>query len=507
MAEMTKVVYEELLARAAELDEVWEWLSVLPPINPPCDLAEAVDPTNQLRQSAKNILRELTTFVDRRAKLATALRNASTYYDYQDWDASEAIRRSTSVSPVAMPVGGDIRPDFDPAMLGDFGKLPMPPEIEDGLVGLMQLADQLHASDQGDSLEWAVTQWKGIANFLQDVRDQTFREFTEWEGDTATKVNSCFTDYRNWLDGMVTNCKMFADQAKKIKQAFLSLKPQHVWGEHFAGAAPTMHYEQRSDYLAFEQWYLTDPKGRLPRLMQIYQSLAKQSEELRRTFSDAASVPQINPGPLPGAIQVDPDKPFVPIPEPDTDPHHWEPLVPAPRPDQHTDYIPDIIHPAKKPKKPDPTPGPTPTPGGFHGLPTMPSMPMMPAAKTDPKLAEAVNGPTGAPSRPQGGSLGGGAKPASFGGAMPLQPPSVEGDPASRPAAGAGSGNLGRGGVPGGAGGAVGGGMGGGVPGQGGQGAAKGKRAQGQEESLYTEEREWTEGLIGRRRVKDAPDK
>jgi hypothetical protein len=45
-----------------------------------------------------------------------------------------------------------------------------------------------------------------------------------------------------------------------------------------------------------------------------------------------------------------------------------------------------------------------------------------------------------------------------------------------------------------------------GAPGAG-QNQAKGKRAQQDQEALYTEERAWTEGVIGRRRAKDAPDK
>ena len=40
--------------------------------------------------------------------------------------------------------------------------------------------------------------------------------------------------------------------------------------------------------------------------------------------------------------------------------------------------------------------------------------------------------------------------------------------------------------------------------GQGGDG--KGKRVQGTEESLYSEERPWTEGVIGNRRRKDVSD-
>ncbi|WP_156745563.1 hypothetical protein [Mycobacterium sp. E1319] len=52
--------------------------------------------------------------------------------------------------------------------------------------------------------------------------------------------------------------------------------------------------------------------------------------------------------------------------------------------------------------------------------------------------------------------------------------------------------------------------MGGGMAPMGGQGqqnSAKGKRVQSEEESLYTEERQWTEGVIGNRPRKAGPEK
>jgi hypothetical protein len=133
-------------------------------------------------------------------------------------------------------------------------------------------------------------------------------------------------------------------------------------------------------------------------------------------------------------------------------------------------------------------------------VPNLPSMPKTPPT-TEPNLDDALTDWHRAGS-PQGG---GGLKPASVGAvpSIPLQPWGDErGGVTGRPGAGPGSP---RRGVPGG--GAMGGGMGG-APTQGaGQGAGKGKRVQAEEdESLYTEEREWTEGLIGRRRVKETPD-
>ena len=90
----------------------------------------------------------------------------------------------------------------------------------------------------------------------------------------------------------------------------------------------------------------------------------------------------------------------------------------------------------------------------------MPAMPLQPAVE-----AEGVRGgASGAAGRPDLGSLARGASP-GMGGGGPMGMPM---------GAGAGAG------------------------GQGGDG--KSKRIEGTEEALYTEDREWTEGIIGRRR-------
>jgi hypothetical protein len=110
------------------------------------------------------------------------------------------------------------------------------------------------------------------------------------------------------------------------------------------------------------------------------------------------------------------------------------------------------------------------------------------------------------PNLPKDG--GGGVKPASVeaGGAFgaPLGTWEGGGEANSRLAgAGPGSGAAGRGGL------GASGGMGA-VPGAGSQsdkGGSKGKRIQGDgDEEVYTEDRAWTEGVIGLRYSEDVPD-
>jgi hypothetical protein len=177
------------------------------------------------------------------------------------------------------------------------------------------------------------------------------------------------------------------------------------------------------------------------------------------------------------------------------------------------------VNPEDDSNLPDLPIGPTDPSANMPMMPTMPTMPSAgmggtPQMPPTPDAQGLVDKAMQKSGLSKGGA--GGVKPASFGGAggvgmpkMPLQG-AGDGEASSRPAAaapGAASAGLGKG-LPG-AGGA-GGGMGGGMPmgGHGDKGGSKGKRVQGaDEESLYTEERQWTEGVIGNRPRKGPAEK
>jgi hypothetical protein len=171
-------------------------------------------------------------------------------------------------------------------------------------------------------------------------------------------------------------------------------------------------------------------------------------------------------------------------------------------------YIPDPADVPDTPDIPD-----IPTDGGGTGLPQMPMMPSLPMTPSTPATPDTQSMLDNAMKKagagaPKGGV--GGVKPASVGGAggmggMPKLPLGASGDggeTSARPAAaapGVNTAGLGKG-LPGAG---AGGGMGG-MPmsgaGGGGDKGAKGNRVKGAEEdALYTEERAWTEGVIGNR--------
>jgi hypothetical protein len=166
---------------------------------------------------------------------------------------------------------------------------------------------------------------------------------------------------------------------------------------------------------------------------------------------------------------------------------------------------PDRSKPIPQPE-PEPGPEPEPEPLPDAGLPPLPGTPSVPSTATpsmptDSKLTGALKDLKGSPGYPVAG-----LKPASVGAGaasvppMPLRP-WINSEAASRPAAAHAGPGLGRG-IPAGYA-ALGGGGAGmpmGAPAGQGQANKQGKRAQQQDKSLYTEDRPWTEPLIGQQR-------
>jgi hypothetical protein len=303
---------------------------------------------------------------------------------------------------------------------------------------------------------------------------------------------------------MVAFSGQIAEQAKTIAAEFRDLRKWHVYVDDIRSQTRyhRVKYEWK-DFKEVEEYIKTQStSGSQVWIIRFYKQATDESARLLAEFKGKAGLPiaQVNPDRPPPPSKIKPPAPWKPAARPsDSDIAKSHILKPPARPE----WLPDDD---------GPTPGPTPS-GDQGGMPAMPMMPMMPSTPStpqpDPALADALKDlkPQGAPGLPHGG----GVKPASFGGAgmptvPPLQPWGDDGATAKAAGAGpgAGPGALGRG-VP--AAGGMGGGMGGGAPAQAGDKGGKGKRVQGDEEALYTEDRAWTEGVIGRRRSKDGSDK
>jgi hypothetical protein len=503
---MMKVEYEEIMARAALLERpIGSGIPTEIP-RPPCTLALVLKATKVLADGAEDMRKYLAEFDTVRLTLAQSLRNAAKAYRRVDEDAAEALRNETPVPGAALlgSVGDTSRSGMLGAGALGAGVDPTRDEIIDGLHSVEDIAWQLEQPDQGASFNRFADQWAKHREQLRLAARERFDPFREWEGDAASTVFANFEAQRKWLETMVTFSGQLADQAETIAVEFRELRKRHVYTSDIRSSTRyhRVKYEWK-DFKEVEEYIKSQSaSGSQTWILNFYKETTEESARLMTEFRGKAGLPitAVNPDRPPAPTKLKPPTPWKPAVRPsDLDIAKSHILKPPARPE----WLPDHD---------EPKPVPTPDNGG-SATPSTPSMPMMPTMPStpqtnDPALADALKDlkGQGAPSLPHGG---GGVKPASVGGAgVPAAPLQAWGDggATARPAAaGAGPGSLG-GGVPG-AGGAMGGGMpAGGAPGQGAKDGGKGKRVQGEEDqSLYTEERPWTEGVIGLRSAKETP--
>ncbi|OCB22703.1 hypothetical protein A5674_25330 [Mycobacterium malmoense] len=483
MTQTLNVEYDELMQRAAELEEP------LPPPpagdpQPTSALPIAIGAATQLAMSATTI-REYLGYCEREYKrLAKSLRNAAKAYEEVDEEAAQSINNTLS-GPGATGVAAgngqmmiNCDPDEDWGMdLPKPSPPPPPPPFEYPYYEVRQAAYDIEAPDQGVAFLEFSRQWDAYQLTLQEQTIKRFRPFMNWESDSQVLVEQNFEQHRSYIFAMVQYCLQISKQAKAVYDAHKKARWEHP--------APY-------DIESCDSWYKKymtegDPYGYMPMIMTWYRDLQKKSEEVLGAYVREANLPlaPVTPKNPPVATRI------------------------APPPDPNQPGEDDGIFPGF------PTDG---LPGDDGGVPAAPMMPTLPTggmpkapdqAAMTAAMKDAMKGGAGAPK-------GAGMKPASLGGgggagapSMPLQP-AVDSEAVSRPAGAApGAAAPGRA-MPGG-GGATAGGMGGGMAPMGGAGQnqnqGKGKRVQSEDESLYTEERAWTEGVIGNRPRKTAADK
>lgn len=468
---------DELLARAAELEQP---ITGQPAGNPaaPCSLSMITKAAQQIALSADNMRLYLGVGERERLRLAESLRNAAKAYEDADEGAADALNTDGTVSVVK---AGSASEDTGQAMLNDTLSLMAQPEPFP-YYPVRVVAQEIVQLDQGTAFLDFADAWEAYQRALLEARYR-FRPFQHWLSESSNAVEMNFDSQRSWLDSMATLCGQMATQARTVVSA-------HRWAvkEH-----PTLARIEEVDKIWVE--YSSNDLFRRVLWPQVktqleaqYAECQRKSEEVLTEYEKRAALPlaPLSPPKPPPAHRIDPP--------PKPDPGDGGRIAPT-NPEDGLPLDDSLL--------PDPT--------GMPMMPMMPSIPSMPSAPTDARLTAALKDLKKGPGLPTGA----GVKPASFGGGgvpgMPLQPSAEPEAATSRPAGAAGPAAAGVGrGLPG-AGGAIGGGMGGmapmgGAPGGQGQGAGKGKRTQTEDESLYTEERPWTEGVVGRRRAKDAPD-
>lgn len=456
---------DELLARAAELEAP---IPGMPSENPqaPCSLAMTVAAAQQLGLSADNMRIYLTVGHRESLRLAQSLRNAAAAFEDTEEAAEQALNSGTSVAAVTP---APVEEAFDPAMLPDTPVVAMTGGPEE-YMDLTQRFFDFENGDQGAAFLAFADAWEAYERALLEAHYR-FRPFEHWDGDASYAVEANFDSHRSWLNQMAAMCATMANDARGVAEAQRWSQSWHV------GPPDKMIRHAQMVYLESQCRRVTDTKGR-QMYMTMLAEVQRLSDDAMAEYIQRAALPlaPLNPATPPAAYKIEPP----PEPEPDTDPGDGigdDPYNGLPLDDE---YLPD----------------PTGMPGvPSAGMPTTPDDTAMLDALDDawddePAL---LTGAGVSPASVGGGGVGRGTA------SIPLQPwGSPDGN--SRPAAAA-SGREGLGRIPG-AGAAMGGaGMGmapmGGAPGAQGQGANKGKRAQRNDEPLYTEDRAWSGGIIG----------
>lgn len=469
MTKTLNVEHAELVARAGELEAP---IAGVPSDNghAPCALELATRAAQQLAFSADNMRIYLHAGEREHARLAQSLRNAAKAYQELDELAADALDNDTSVAaaPAAAPAHAELD-DAEPAVLASMVSLrgldPIP------YYPVKEAAKALMQGDQGRSLLDFADEWAAYLRTLSQASFR-FRPFSEWDSEASDAVERHFDLDRNWLDHMARLCGQLSTEARKLVAA-------HRWAvsEH-----PTLEKLRQLD----ERWISNQSvpgweRWGKPALLRVYAEYQAKSEAVLAEYEQRVELGPVNPPRPPVAYKIE-----VPS-APDLRPGPG--LEPLPLPDGG---LPDGGLPN----------GGLPSLGG--PMPVLPSG-ATPSMPTDSTLTKDSKNLKVVPDLPKGA----GVKPASVGAggaglpAMPKMPlqRAQDSTAVSRPGAITGGGvpvpaayaalNKGVGtGMPMGA-----------APAGHGQEGGKAKRVQHGDEAIYTEDRAWTEGVIGRRRA------
>jgi hypothetical protein len=440
-------------------------------------------------------------------RLAESLDATRAAYQAVDTASQQSLERDGSkpITVMTQPVS----PEPVPAPPG---QVPAPAAIAPGGFATPPIVQQqLDAGDQGVSLRSSADLWKGFAGQIRGAAPAFEGHVGDWEGMAAEAAYSKFNSYRAWLDKLANSWEELSTEATRLADVHNRITEAHrPLAETYAQA---------------EQKLTTATDGAaVAALFSQMQRAQAASEELVGQYAAAMSPKVIQP-------ESPPDSGLDPTAA-TRDPNARDPKGRADRDGSKGG------------------PGES-TPGGGGAPATQPAPTAeptggQPAGNQQPTASAPSSG--GAPAgggSPSGGGAPSGGMPGGLPGAGPSTGvPKLPEDPSLEPAAlgGAGAGGGGGGGggpsmplspavgaetvaptaptraasttpVAGSAGAAPGGAMGGGMAPM--HGAAHGNQGKEKrrdpnlspDEDLYTEDRPWTEAVIGNRRRRDVQDK
>ena len=516
-----RVVADDLRGRATAIDaEPWPDNDAHSNPSAPCELQLAVDATNHLRWNYLGLIVYSEAGKAESKRLTETLINVADAYTELDGTAGHSFTGGPPPAPVP------VKPCSTPAPPHP-GQITDPPAVDPGSGNVVETQQQLLAGDQGQSLTALAGSFAARAAKL-DAKAQAFNVAgLNWEGNAAEAADTRFGAMASWIEDLATTWGVLAGQAQRIATAH--------------GVAVAAHTPVHTEYVqlmeqAFQLWssgQLTPEKKTA--IEERLKELNEESEAIRKLYAQNATITAASPSDIPsGAIdptsvsaierpRTGPDVPANAPAAPDGGPGNSASAPsPSPSPPPTPNTTP-VSNPAGTPKAAQPTgasqgtgsgspsgggapSGGSPAGGGAPSGGGLPSRPPgggrdMPKLPNDPSIRRAAASGGGA----GGGSGGGGGGAPS----MPLQP--NVGGVSVGPAPAAGGAGAGAGPTAASPGGGGMGGMGampmdGAGHGQGGEKEKKRAPGLAPDEDIYTEDRPWTEAVIGNRRRRDVQD-
>lgn len=500
---------DDLRAKAAQIVAICsQALPELAPTSPPDSLSTSQTAVDNLNQNAKTLAVHEAYGRVQGMRLAETLRLVADAYATVDQNAMDninnAIPGEAPAPPAPVTPGSN---DLPEPPLPEPLPIPRGPDTGEYL-DVPTTQSQLLGPDQTASLQAAAASWLAHSAELAEEAAAFETSSVNWEGEAADAAYRKFNDYRGFLVGLSGAWARLAGEAEDIAAAHAS-----AVGEHTPIAA---QYEALQAQL---QAAILNG-GSAARVIQLQmEELQQQSEELRHQYAREAQPRDVNPPepptntgspPTPVRGNGDPRQPARQLQgqggggQPGAASEAAQQAAPQDAPVSPMSAAEQAGQGAPQggssPGGGSPSGGSpgggqggSPSGGAPGGAPS--SIPGL--GKGDPKLP---NDPSLRPAGAGGGGSGGG------GGGMPTSPlqPAVGAEtvaptPISAPGAPAASGGSGGGG-------AAGGGMGGGMApmmgaGRGGGESGDKKRNPqlSQDEDLYTEDRPWTEAVVGNR--------
>ncbi|MCB0933127.1 MAG: hypothetical protein KDB71_14680 [Mycobacterium sp.] len=489
----------------------------------PCALDSAESAASTLNRDAENLIDEQNQLTEERNRICDYMCEGASRYMGTVEASAEALN-GTVGGGAGMSTAGSA-PLTPPSLNPFFPPLPRrpltPPPAATAPGGYSEVPTTeaaISAPDTGTSLGAALTAWMANASTLQSTAAALPMAFSDWEGRAAEAASARIRALKAKLMTLAEDWQALAAKGNGFLGAHTALKASHH----------SVYEEYVALKLAWEQAFKNNNADALAAITQRLQQTQQESDEIRREYEQAAQLP---PGPVPhdsGGKSTTSESGGRPTQRGNREQRSIGnsaaasdsgEIGPSPgtRPGQPGSGSPDATGAPTRPESlPEgnegkqlgqppsggappgglPSGGPPPGAGMPGGLPgTMPG-----AGTPEPKP---LSPPAGAGGGKGGGGAGAGGGGKGAGGGMggrPLSPAAVAVGPTpTSQGAGPGPGTPDRAPVGTGA-------VGAGMPMMGhGAGHNQGKEKKrsperSPDESVYTEDRPWTEGVVGHSR-------